>query len=140
MSGSFLDSNVLVYFMDTVDTRKYEIARRLVRETPRSDLVISFQVIGETLNVLTQKVQPPLSEDEARSFLNLTLLPIWRVPPSEGLYQSVLLIQGRYGYRFYDSLIIAAALEAGCDRLYSEDLQHGQHIDGLTILNPFLEP
>jgi predicted nucleic acid-binding protein len=43
-------------------------------------------------------------------------------------------------HHFFDSLIIAAALSAGCDRLYSEDLQHGQLIEGLTIVNPFLEP
>jgi predicted nucleic acid-binding protein len=44
----------------------------------------------------------------------------------------------RYGFHFYDSLIVAAALEAGCSRLFSEDLQHGQRIDGLTVENPFL--
>ena len=44
---------------------------------------------------------------------------------------------GRFGFSFYDSLIVAAALEAGCTRLYSEDLQHGQRIQNLTIENPF---
>jgi predicted nucleic acid-binding protein len=55
------------------------------------------------------------------------------------LYQRALDIQARYRYGFYDALIIAAALEAGCIRLYSEDLQHGQRIERLTIENPFLE-
>jgi predicted nucleic acid-binding protein len=55
------------------------------------------------------------------------------------LYQRALDIQARYHFGFYDALIIAAALEAGCTRLYSEDLQHGQRIERLTIENPFLE-
>jgi predicted nucleic acid-binding protein len=46
-------------------------------------------------------------------------------------------LQSRYGFRFYDSLIVAAALEAGCDRLLSEDFQDGQRIEGLTVVNPF---
>ena len=51
---------------------------------------------------------------------------------------SALDVGGRYGFSHYDSLIIAAALEAGCATLYSEDLQHGQIIDqSLTIINPF---
>ena len=59
--------------------------------------------------------------------------------PSQGLYHRALDIQARYRYGFYDALIIAAALDAGCTRLYSEDLQHGQRIDGLIIENPFKE-
>jgi predicted nucleic acid-binding protein len=136
--GDFLDSNVLVYLLDEVDLRKYEIARAIVENSLEEDLTISFQVVGETLNVLTRKVTPRFSEDEARSFLSITLLPIWRVFPSPGLYSRALAIQARYEYTFYDSQIIAAALEADCERLLSEDLRHGQRIHGLTIVNPFL--
>ena len=58
--------------------------------------------------------------------------------PSHALYRRALEIQARYRYGFYDSLIIAAALEAGCQRLLSEDMQHGQQIEHLRIVNPFL--
>jgi predicted nucleic acid-binding protein len=54
------------------------------------------------------------------------------------LYAKAIDLQGRYKYGFYDSLIIAAALEANCNVLYSEDLQDGQVIDGLVIKNPFI--
>ena len=57
--------------------------------------------------------------------------------PSERLYSRALRLQSRYRYRFYDSLIVAAALEAGCTRLLSEDLQTGHRIEALTIVNPF---
>ena len=66
------------------------------------------------------------------------LAPLWRIHPSPALYMRGLSIQERCGFSFYDSLIVAAALEGGCTRLLSEDLQHGQQIDGLRVENPFL--
>jgi predicted nucleic acid-binding protein len=57
--------------------------------------------------------------------------------PSEGLHERALEIHERYHYSYYDSLIVAAALEAGCTRLFTEDMQDGQRIDGMTIRNPF---
>jgi predicted nucleic acid-binding protein len=69
--------------------------------------------------------------------LTTVLAPLWRVVPSEELYERALEVMARYGYSFYDSLIIASALSAGCTRLLTEDLQHGQRIEGLTIHNPF---
>jgi len=56
---------------------------------------------------------------------------------SIALYQRALELAQRWQYGFYDSLIIASALAAECDVLYSEDLQHGQQIQSLTIVNPF---
>jgi predicted nucleic acid-binding protein len=69
--------------------------------------------------------------------LKNVLLPLWEVMPTAALYQRGLMIQSRYQYSFYDALIIAAALGAGCKILYSEDLQRGLRIGGLTIENPF---
>lgn len=57
--------------------------------------------------------------------------------PTPTLYQRCLDLQARYNYGFYDSLILAAALHAGCSRLLSEDFHHGQRIEGLTLENPF---
>ena len=136
--GSFLDSNVVVYAFQDKDPRKRAIASQLIQRARDGQVTISFQVVTETLNVLTQKVVPPLTPEEAEMALNTVLSPMWRVGPSVALYSSALALQARYEYTFYDSLIIAAALEANCERLLSEDLQHGQRIDGLTIVNPFL--
>ena len=58
--------------------------------------------------------------------------------PSLALYRRGLEIQARYGLSFYDSLIVAAALEFNCSRLYTEDMQHKQRIETLTIENPFI--
>ena len=138
MSGDFVDSNVLVYFVDLASPEKRAIARSLIGDLlERGDAHISFQVVQETLNVITRKFQTTVPPDDARQFLQDVLVPLWTVMPTRMLYERALMIHGRYGYSFYDALIVAAALAAGCTRLYSENLQHGQRIESLTIQNPF---
>jgi len=140
MSGDFIDSNVFVYLFDETDTRKRERAQNVIHDgLAQHSAAISFQVVQETLNVLTRKLKTPVTPDDARRFLDQVLVPLWRVMPSQALYQRALDIQERYRYGFYDALIIAAALDAGCTRLYSEDLQPGQRLEGLTIESPFAE-
>jgi predicted nucleic acid-binding protein len=69
--------------------------------------------------------------------LDSLLVPLWRVAPSQALFHRGVAIQNRYRYSFYNAMIVAAALEAGCERLLSEDLANGQRIEGLEICNPF---
>lgn len=138
MSVDFLDTNVLVYLFDEADAAKHAVARGLVEEAliKRSG-VISFQVVQETLNVLTRKLKVIARAEDAAAFMQHTLVPLWRVQPSPALYAAALDIQQRQRLGFYDSLVVAAALEAGCRRLLSEDLQHGQRIGALRVENPF---
>lgn len=132
----FLDSNIFLYTFDDVALQKQELADDLIRRVLRDRSgIISYQVAQEVLNVLTRKLS--MSAGDAARYLAGTLEPLWRIQPSAALMQSGLSIQARYQFGFYDSLIVAAALAAGCSRLYSEDLQHGQAIQGLTIENPF---
>lgn len=139
MSGKFLDTNVFVYLFDERDPRKMAVADALVRESLEgNDGVISFQVVQETLHVLLKKALVASSAADADLLLEETPVPLWRVQPSADLYRRALEIQDRYHYGFYDALIIASALAAGCTTLYSEDFQHGQRIDRLTVVNPFL--
>jgi predicted nucleic acid-binding protein len=100
---------------------------------------ISFQVVQETLNVLTRKLPTPMTAGDAGSFLEHVLGPLWRSSFSLALYRRALDLHARYRYSFYDSPTIAAVLDAGCTRLYSEDLHDGQRIEGLTVENPFRE-
>ena len=140
MSGDFIDSNVFVYLFDETDERKRGIADGIVESALQAHSAsISFQVVQETLNVLTRKLPTPMTAEGAKDFLQQVLVPLWRVSPSPALYDRALDLQTRYRYGFYDSLIIAAALDAGCTRIYSEELQDGQRIEGLTIRNPFVE-
>lgn len=134
----FIDTNVFVYQLDATDARKHELAERIVRDAlARRNACISFQVVQECLNVALRKSEVTLSADEARSYLDAVLLPLVEVPASAPLYHRALDVKLRWRLSFYDALIVAAALTAGCRRLLSEDLQHGQRFDTLTVVDPF---
>jgi predicted nucleic acid-binding protein len=136
---AFLDTNILVNHLDNSDPAKHRVAERLVGSALETgNACISFQVVQECLNVGLRKAQIRLDAETARRYLETVLVPLWRVMPSGRLCRRGIELQARYGLVFYDSLVIAAAQEMGCSRLYSEDLQHGQVNEGLTIANPFL--
>ena len=140
MSGDFIDSNVFLYLFDETDERKREIADGIVESALQAHSAsISFQVVQEVLNVVTRNLAAPMTAEDAGRFLERVLGPLWRVSPSMALYRRALDVLARYRYGFYDSLIITSALDAGCSRLYSEDLQDEQRIGRLTIENPFRE-
>ncbi len=138
-AADFFDTNVLVYMVDRRDPKKQAIAQALVGEALASGSgVISFQVVQETLHALTRKARQVLPAVDAADLLDAVLVPLWTVQPNAHLYGKALQVQAKQGFSFYDSLIVAAALEAGCKRLYSEGLQHGQRVGTLKIENPFL--
>ena len=132
----FLDTNIFVYMLDASDDFKRQRAEELVqRSLARGTGCISYQVVQETLNVATRKLG--FAGDDSRTLLTRILAPLWTVHPSTALYERGLEVRGRYGFSFYDSVIVAGAIESGCTRLYTEDLQHGQRVESLTIEDPF---
>lgn len=134
----FIDTNVFIYQLDKTDRRKHRIADALVRDAlVRGDACISFQVVQECLNTALRQAAVPLDAAQARGWLDVVLLPLVQVMPSTALYHRALDVQQRWRFGFYDSLIVAAALTAGCTKLLSEDMQHGQRVEALTIENPF---
>ena len=129
----FVDTSVLVYAYSTTDPDKAEIARRVLRI---SGGWISTQVLSEFSNAALRKlVMPPREIAEAVRQLAETR----RVLTVQiGQVVAALELNRRYRYSYYDSLIIASALAAGATTLYTEDLHHGQTIDGiLRIVSPF---
>lgn len=135
---NFIDTNVFIYQLEAADVRKFDIAERIIRDgVATGSACISFQVVQECLNTVLRKAEIPLDAAATRIYLDTVLAPLLRVTASLALYRHGLDVQARYGFSFYDALIVAAALEAGCTCLYSEDLQHGQRIEHLTIENPF---
>lgn len=127
-----VDTNILVYLHDDEDTPKRRVAVGLMAEGP----VVSGQVISEYLNATKRLLNVPkaeLLENSLEWLRDCQLVPI-----EYGTLQLALRLVRRYDFQLFDSLIVAAALGAGCTRLYSEDLQHGQLIENrLLILNPF---
>jgi predicted nucleic acid-binding protein len=134
----FLDTNVLVYTFDQTAPVKQAKAQALLEQALLGEGCISFQVIQEFLNLALRKFDPPMSEAQAHRYLKTILEPLCMVYAGIPLYQKALDIRQRWHFSFYDAVIIAAALDAGCSILYSEDLQHQQQVEALTILNPFV--
>ena len=140
MSGRyFLDTNILVYCFDETAPEKRKRANRLVREgLERRVGVISYQVVQEFINLALRRFEPRMGVDDVRQYAAVVLRPMLAVGSSMALYQRALEIVERYRFSWYDSLIVASALESRCEVLYSEDLQHKQRIESLEIVNPFL--
>lgn len=129
--SAFLDTNVLVYAQGP--GAKGEVARRLIL----AGGVISVQVLNEFTAVLHRKFR--LDWDviaEAVADVRTTLDPVRPIDVST--HTDAVSLARSNGFSFYDSLIVASALEAGCDILLTEDLQAGRRIAGLTVVNPFL--
>ena len=130
--GAFLDTNVLIYAALQPDPRS-DRARALLAQGG----AVSVQVLNEFANVARRKLRKPWPE-MAQALTAVRALCPPPLPVTLATHEAALGIAARFGYRIYDSLIIASALEAACATLYSEDMQDGQVIEGrLTIRNPF---
>ena len=128
---AFFDTNILVYAFLDPEKRPHAI------ETLARGGVISAQVLNEFTNVARNKRQRDWSEIEAAIGLIRFRFPA--IVPLTGETHAVALALARdHNLSFYDALIVASALEAQCDTLYSEDLQDGRRFTGLTIVNPFI--
>jgi len=132
----FLDTNVLIYAYSVDEKEKQEKATALLN-IYSEQLIISNQVLNEISNTLFKKFRK--TSLEVRSVI-LEISSALTVVNFHLKTQLVAItIKERYGLQFYDSLIIATALEYGCTKLISEDMQHGLVIDNcLTIENPFI--
>ena len=135
----FLDTNIFVYAFDSTDSQKQSKANDVIKSALADHSgCISYQVMQEFLNVVTRKFAVPLSIPDCEKYLNTVLSPLCEVHASTDLYLQSLDILERWQFSFYDSLIISAALQSNCKILYTEDLQHQQKIQDLTICNPFV--
>jgi len=129
--GAFFDTSILVYTITQNDPRTV-IAEKLLA----AGGTVAVQVLNEFVDVARRKMKMSMGEwSIALACIRFLCGPI--KPMTVATHETAIKIATRYGYRIYDALILASALEAGCDVLYSEDMQHGQRIDGLTIRNPF---
>jgi predicted nucleic acid-binding protein len=132
----FMDTNVLVYSYDIADRSKQETAQNLVRKAVAGDIVTSTQVLGEFAATLLHKVVPRVDPVELIAIMD-ALGPIPIVATDADMVRRAVEVQGRYGLHFYDSLIVAAAERAGCEKIWSEDLDAGQKYFGISVQNPF---
>ena len=133
----FADTNVLVYLFDTDAPGKQARARELLRHE-RDRIAVSVQVLGEFYVTVTRKLAEPLTPDAAAQAVEeLCRFQVRAVRPE--LVRSAVRRSQSHRMSYWDALIVETALDAGANVLFTEDLQHGQQIDDLRIVNPFLD-
>ena len=139
MSRAFFDTNVLLYLFDnSVPAKKARAQEVFYDEVEAGRAVLSTQILQEFYVNATRKLAEPLSaeaaEEQVRDFARLPL-----VRTDEVMILAAIERHRSMSFSFWDALVVEAALRAGTDRLLTEDLQHGQEIEDLTVENPFLE-
>jgi len=134
----FLDTNLFVYSFDRSAPEKARMAKALIREALASHKgVVSYQVVQEFFNVALRKFARPMEMHEAEQYLVTVFRPLLAVHSSAGLYAEALRLQGHGGLAWYDALMVAAAAQAECGVLLSEDLQDGRRFGSVRVENPF---
>ena len=132
----FVDTNVLVYARDSSEGNKHERANAWIQHLWKSaDARVSVQVLQEYYVTVTKKLRPGLSPEAARA--DIKELTAWRPVSRPALLDAAWAIEDRFEISFWDALIVAAAHEAGCSHLLTEDLSTGMDFDGVVIVDPF---
>ncbi len=135
----FMDTNVFVYAFSKNEPEKRVKAATLIHSALVSDRgVISTQVYQEFLHVALHKPSADVPPGMITDYCEHVLNPLCRVFPSTALFAKALDLHEDTQYRFYDCLVLAAAMESGAPVLYTEDLQHDRRFGDLRIVNPFL--
>ena len=135
---AFFDTNVLVYLYDNDAPEKQARARRLLTEAAEQGrMLLSTQVLQEFFVCVTRKLAVPLPVDDAeRAVRRLAAFPVVQVDAP--MILAAISASRKNGFSFWDALIVQAAIQGGATTLYTEDLQHGQDVEGVKIVNPFL--
>jgi predicted nucleic acid-binding protein len=133
----FVDTNILIYAHDVEAGAKYKVASELVIQLWLNRLgVVSTQVLQEFYVNITTKIPKPLPKSEASRYVEQYFVwPVVRLSTTS--IRKAFEIELRDKLSFWDALIVSAAFQAGVKRIYSEDLNPGQKIAGVTIVNPF---
>ena len=135
----FLDTNVFVYSFDKIATVKAELAENLIGSAlDEGKGVVSYQVIQEFFSVAYRRFPEPMRSGQDQEYLSRVFRPLCEVHSSPALFAKALQVFARFRLQWYDALIVAAAMEAKCRILYTEDFQHEQKFDDLEVRNPFL--
>ena len=138
MAKVFFDTNILVYTIDKKDVNKHNESRELVKRVSSDHLpVISTQVLQEFYHAITSKmkVDKIVAKNVLHSYRNMEI-----VAADLTLIEQAVDISVLFQLSFWDSLIVAAAEQANCSVIFTEDLNDGQKIRGMRIVNPFSSP
>ena len=134
---AFIDTNVLVYCLEHTPSQKQDVAKELLEGLMEQDRIrLSAQVLQELFATLTRKVKYRLTPGEAVDCLDdLAKWPI--LAADYDIVRRAAVLTGEASISFWDALIVVAASRSGARTLYTEDLNHGQEILGVRVVNPF---
>jgi predicted nucleic acid-binding protein len=134
----FVDTNVLLYSEDVADATKHRRARDWLQVLwQRRCGRLSMQVLNEFYVNATRKLRPAMPAGDARA--EVRRYQRWQPWINDhATVETAWALESRYQLNFWDALMAAAALQQGCDLLLTEDLQHGQQLDGVRVVNPFV--
>lgn len=134
---AFVDTNLLVYARDASEPEKQPLAMEWLEALWESrEGRLSVQVLEEYYVTVTGKLSPGLEPEVARD--DVRDLSLWRpLPLDASLLREAWSVEDRHGFSFWDALILAASRRADCTHLLTEDLQDGQEVDGVRVVNPF---
>jgi predicted nucleic acid-binding protein len=131
-----IDTNIWVYTFDDDEPEKSSAATRAIAEAP-GEIVVSTQVLLETYHALTRRMAAPLSTTQASEAVErLARYPV--LVTDSHLVRRAIDISRGHRLSIWDAMIIEAAVEAGCDELWTEDLATGAAIRGVRVVNPLL--
>ena len=134
MTGSsiFPDSNIPVYLLEQDQKR-----RELVTSYIGKDYIISTQVVSENVNVCMKKLK--MAKETAFNHGSFLMEAFALSYITDETIKQAFSISLKYGLSYWDSLIVSSAIENNCAKVYSEDMQHGQLIEKVRVINPFTE-
>jgi predicted nucleic acid-binding protein len=132
------DTNILFYSIDASDARKHSRARRIVGLADSRRVPILLQTLGELSNAVSKRHPALLSQVERLVHAASAMFAV--VPMEFDDIAEALLVHGQHKLQFWDAVLWATARRAGCTTLFSEDMQDGGSLGGVTIRNPFLMP
>ena len=134
MTDITLDTNILFYAFDPADAAKHVLAKNLVAACYRRAALLSLQCLNEFYRAATRKLVTP---SEASAIVNDLRKGLSIIVPNEIDSVRAMEIHSQIGFQFFDCLLLATGVRAGCTVLLSEDFQHNRTYSGLTIVNPF---
>ena len=132
-----MDTNVLVYAVDDADAEKRDIARGALESGHYGELVLSAQVLSEFYVTVIRKLAEPVSKEKAAEMVDWLGLLNPTISIDTTLIKRAIQTSRSARLSYWDSLIVAAAAQAGCELLLTEDLNDGQEIDSVRVENPF---
>ena len=133
----FIDTNILVYANDNSELQKSKISRDIIFHGIKNDnIVMSTQVLSEFYVTVTKKIKQVLTPAKAKKEIEL-LKCIEQIEININLILKAIDISDKYRLSYWDSLIVSAAIRAKCSIIYSEDLNSGQKIESIKVINPY---